>query len=343
MLKRFVQRIVIFSLKILFLLWLAFTLWNVAIDHRGYDSLLLARFATGAWDALIDLPGAVLYGLAVFMDVLTEARFELADQLGHDPFDVAPRTDPWAGERLAIPSLGLSALISSLVGVAIIMAMTQFGALLLAFARDDEEAPMVTWRYPGVVHFSDGRLRIRHMAITGGVAILISLQALTVGVLTGVLCVVAVVAMLRYPLGGYPVWLMTIYGVRLRLDDATVESFRVYWSDGLQSVSESDQHTERAQRPKTDHHGTRHNKTHFKSSRSYRTQHLPEGMDQESRYRQHCEIMQLEPHSFTRVQLNAQRRHMILHSHPDAGGTHDAARAINGAFEFILIYHGWGR
>lgn len=46
---------------------------------------------------------------------------------------------------------------------------------------------------------------------------------------------------------------------------------------------------------------------------------------------------------FTQAALKRAYRAAISRTHPDAGGTDDAAQAVNGAYALILQTHGWAR
>lgn len=71
-------------------------------------------------------------------------------------------------------------------------------------------------------------------------------------------------------------------------------------------------------------------------------QSADDGQTAADAYEQALALLGLAP-GFTKAALKRAYRAAIRKAHPDAGGTAEAAQAVNSAYELILHGHGWAR
>lgn len=70
--------------------------------------------------------------------------------------------------------------------------------------------------------------------------------------------------------------------------------------------------------------------------------HFPNDESEQDGYTAALELLGLTP-GFTQKALKSAYRVAMRAAHPDAGGSAQAAQAVNGAYELILHAHGWAR
>lgn len=316
------MRLISKTLRLLLAIWLCLTLWYAAVDRHGHGDRTYARIWAAGEEAFRDLPGTILFGIAIIRDAWFAMRRELTWQLGRDPLDINTAGIP-APSNGAVPDLGLGVAGSLALTMAAALMATQFLISMFAVGMDGGAPRQVGWRAPGMIRFQRPRARLAYMAIITTVAFALVILALGGGLLAGALSIALLGLLMRYPLGAVPVWLLDALGLRPRLDLLAAAGRRAF-SRGM---------------------GAAGSKGRWRSSAGPERGHsTPGAVAPDMTYKTACSLLFLRPNSFSQQELSERRQMAMRASHPDvAGGSHDAAIRLQQAYETCLRHHGWAR